>query len=522
MNRQLLLFVISLGILLRLIVYLQQHSLWTDEVYLSNSIVHYNWSDIFSKPLLYYQKAPLGFLALQKLMVSIFPANELSLRFVSLSVSILTIFLLVPVFTYFLNGRLVALALALFALSPPLIHHACEAKQYATELFAATAALWLYIWLKNNPSVKSQLGAAIAGSLLVWCSYSVIFILAAVSAGLLLQQLRVKNLRRMFFYGVPVIFWLCSFLLNFYFFTRHHAKSEWTVYWFDYYNHFAPLPPQNIDELTWYPLRFYRLLNYPLGLLWNFMYGGGSAWAPVLKMAPVLLGFMVLGVAAFWKRKTDLIVLMAAVALTLLASGLKLYPLTERFWVFLSTIFLILIVRGCAFSIEKMPGLRIAVPCFLLVGATVNLLLLFTPVQDPVKEKRSAQRQVLEYIEREQRSGDQVYIYWNDLPGYRLYRKLYPFTFSAREGKDYRKTSVGFNDYMQQLEADMNAKPTQRVWMVVNVQFQSDIGEPVDWPEWYFKGQEKPTDRVIKELSKKMKVVQKYKMFDMEAYCFSH
>lgn len=510
---------VGVGMALRLYFYFLNRSLWMDEVYLSSGILNMSLRDLLTQPLPYFQKAPLGFLLMQKLFITLLPANEMSLRLFPLLCGTAALLVFIKVAKYFLSGNLVGLAVGLFALAPPIVYHAVEAKQYATELLAALVALWLYTRYNRAATNKQLLIWAVTGAVLTWFSYAVIFVLSAIAIVITISRLLHKDWPAIRSYMAVFLFWLLSFGINYFLSTYKHAESGWTRYWFDQYKNFAPLFPSNIEDLKWYPINIYRLLNYPLGLLWNFKIAG---YTPLLKMAFIPLTMLAAGIFYGRKKKQDVWVLLITIGLTLVASGLKLYPLTERFWLFIAPVFIILIVKGCEGLNERfVPGkFQWLLPLLLLIGPFINAIGFVQHPQNFIMHKRSFQKEAMNYIASNFRAGDVVYIYWNDNAGYKLYKQLYNYTFPALEGKDYRRQSNSYPEYFALLNNEWEALKTyKRIWLVMNDYYQSDIGEPIDSPAWYFRKDARPTERVLGEFLKKGKIAATYKSFDVLAYC---
>ena len=84
--------IICFGILVRLVQYLFNRSLWADEAVLALNIVNRSYLELL-EPLDYEQGAPIGFLILEKLAVQLFGDNEYALRLVPLLSSIICFFL---------------------------------------------------------------------------------------------------------------------------------------------------------------------------------------------------------------------------------------------------------------------------------------------------------------------------------------------------------------------------------------------------------------------------------------------
>ena len=66
--------IIGFGILIRLIQYLYNRSLWADEAVLALNIVNRSYLELL-QPLDYDQAAPIGFLLVEKLAVQLFGNN---------------------------------------------------------------------------------------------------------------------------------------------------------------------------------------------------------------------------------------------------------------------------------------------------------------------------------------------------------------------------------------------------------------------------------------------------------------
>lgn len=154
-----------IGIFLRLFHFFDNRSFWIDEVYLSSSLIRMDFGELMTPPLDYEQKAPIGFLWLSKLAVLAFGKTEMALRLVPLLCGIALLFVFRPVARRFLQPVGVAVAVGILALAPPLVYHAVEAKQYATEVLATAVTLWLYTRYHKQMSSQALLLWGIWGAL---------------------------------------------------------------------------------------------------------------------------------------------------------------------------------------------------------------------------------------------------------------------------------------------------------------------------------------------------------------------
>lgn len=516
--------ILSLGTAFRLFHFFYNRSLWMDEVYLSSSFSHLGYADLASKMLDYQQKAPLGFLWLVKLSVNLFGYHEMSLRLIPLLAGLLSLFLFASLCKYFLRPWAQLMALAIFAFAPALVYHSVEIKQYAMECLATVVALDLFIRYKDSHSWKDKICWGILGAITLWFSFSVIFVFAGIACGISLDYLIRKDWKSLLTNAVPFMLWLGSFLVNYLLFTHKHAESSWVVYFFKTYDNFMPFPPHSLQQLKWFPRNFNDLMDYPLGLSWNLKEVTSSTILQLisLPLVPALLLF-----TGFYHQfklsKRSFYSLLFPVIFMLIASGIYLYPLLERFWVFISPVFILAIALGFEYFQQKLRSAAIAWALFIIlisIPLAQSLYYLGQP-QKFYKHKKSFEREGLVYISDNFRPGDAVYNYWNNAPGYKVYKNLNHLNYHAVEGHDFRKQSVSLAAYNQKLETELDQlKGSKRVWVIYNTQFLTDIGDLADDPGWYYKNKVSPESNLLSEFRKIGKPVKKWVKPDVSVYLF--
>jgi len=519
-----ILTIIFLGAALRLFHYFYDRSLWMDETYLSASFSHLSYTDLATKVLDHQQKAPIGFLWLVKLSVNLFGNNEMALRAIPLLSGIISLFIFARINRYFLNSVAQIMALAIFSFAPAFIYHSVEIKQYSTECLATIIALYLFIRYKDSQSWKMKICWGIWGAVTLWFAYAVIFILAGIAAGMSLYDLLRKNWKQFWINIVPFSIWMISFGLNYIFFTHKHAESEWIVYFFKTYDNFMPFPPHTLEQLKWFPRNFQAMMDYPLGLVWtNPDFNKGLIFKILnISIIPAILLFT--GIFSISRNQKQLFyVLIFPAAFMLFASGIALYPLIERFWLFIAPIFILFIAFGFQFFEQKIKNKWIIALIFILItfsSVAQATYYLFQP-QKFYKHKKSYQRESLQYINNHFKEGDAVYNYWNNHPGFGVYKVILPLKFKAIEGRDYRKESKDLADYNHHLQSDLRKfTAKKRVWLIFNTQFLTDIGDLADDPKWYYKSKYSPTQNLVREFDKIGKPVDKQVYTDVTIYLF--
>ncbi|RZL37451.1 MAG: hypothetical protein EOO96_05045 [Pedobacter sp.] len=211
----LLLLVIVVGIFLRLFHYFSNRSLWLDEGYLVSSLLRLNYHELLNTSLDYQQKAPVGFLLVVKFFLTLLGNNQYGLRIVPLLSGILSILVFVPVAKYFLKEWGLFTAVTIICLSPAFIYHSVEIKQYSTELLCSVLSFYLILKFKNFRHKKDYIILSLGGAVMLWFSYSAIFILGGIGIGLSVHYALTRQWGLLFKSFIPFSIWLISFIFLF-------------------------------------------------------------------------------------------------------------------------------------------------------------------------------------------------------------------------------------------------------------------------------------------------------------------
>ena len=142
---------IAVGAGLRLYFYLLNRSLWFDEALLALNLSGRSFAELL-QPLDYNQSAPLGFLLLQKTLISLLGNRDYWLRLIPLLAGLSSLPLFYLTARRFLRPAAVQVVLWLFALSPPLIYYSSECKQYSSDVLIALLLIWLAAPISSRPA----------------------------------------------------------------------------------------------------------------------------------------------------------------------------------------------------------------------------------------------------------------------------------------------------------------------------------------------------------------------------------
>ncbi|AHM62374.1 hypothetical protein D770_20625 [Flammeovirgaceae bacterium 311] len=499
---------LGIGIFLRLFHFVDNRSLWNDEVYLATSLIRMDFWELATSPLYFQQKAPLGFLWLVRLSVVIFGKAEMALRLVPLLSGVLSLFLFLPVTRYFLKPLGAVLAMGILALAPVLIYHTVEIKQYSTELLATMLSLYLYTRYGNSFDLKSLFLWGVWGAVIFWFSFSAVFVLGGIAAGLGLYYLLQKDWHRLFYSLIPFSLWLLSFGLVFYLFIYNQPEGDWLVEWFRGRGGFLPHNASVAEVGSWLFNALYAFLEYPLSVLWS-AYQIQSLQNPVLrfilKMAPLFFICWGVGYAVYARNdKKNFLVLLLPFVLTLLAAMLEMYPFFERLLVFLAPIPIILIAKGCQRLTRSLPAavgrLRYILPLLLLLWPLYRSTVQMINTDAFADGKKSYYREGFLYVKENMQEGDLLYVYWNLAHVYSYYKEAYQLELEAELLPDVRSVSGNATEYLNRLRPYYaEAAGNSRVWFVTDPYMDMQIGDHRDDYPWYIGVEDVKSGRLLQQ-----------------------
>ncbi|TVT43474.1 hypothetical protein FNT36_05140 [Hymenobacter setariae] len=496
LQQRLLLMLLGLGFFFRLFHFFHNRSFFIDELFLNVNVIKFNFWQLATEPFAYEQKAPLGYLWASRLCVVLLGKKEQALRLVSLLSGLGSLVVFVPVARYFLRGWGVVLAVGALALAWPVVYHSVEAKQYSTELFATVLALRLYIKYHRQPTLGAQLAWGLGGALLLWFSFSAIFVLAGMGMAICLPALVQRDWKKLASYVVPCGLWVLSFGALYVLFVSKYHKSEWLTFFFNVkYNAYPPIT-QPVVALRWLAGKIYDLLDHPLGLRLDVDLVNQSPLIKFgLKLGWVALPVLALGVYRLARQQGQwLLLFLLPLVLALAASAVSQYPFYERFTLFLAPlIFLVL-----AYGVQQLGHWSLAgVQLRPLVVGLLLAVSLANVTRQAVEVNRfynqSYFREVMLYLNDHVRPGDGVYVYWNMRPAYDYYHDAYDLKYNAVEGSYVKNKSLSQADYLRNLQPDFaTLRGKRRLWHVYDANMFDGIGDIVGQPTWYFAPGRKP------------------------------
>jgi hypothetical protein len=214
---------------------------------------------------------------------------------------------------------------------------------------------------------------------------------------------------------------------------------------------FMPLPPRSLADLEWFPSAFVKMFSNPLGLPF-----------PTLAAIIFIIGCFALAL----KNKKQLLLFIAPILITALASGLHKYPFGRRLLLFLIPALLIVIASGIEYIGNKKP------PYSFAAGAALAALLLFQPVGGATNNMlRPGARQdikpILAYVRDHREPDDLIYVYHHQRESFLYYAKRYGFNESdyllGIDARDESKRRADWQAYEKDLD---RLRGHNRVWLL--------------------------------------------------------
>lgn len=384
----LLALIFILGIYLRLRVYLTNQSFWHDECALAWNIVNRDYLGLF-QPLRFLQVAPPMFLVYTKILVKYLGTAELIFRIVPFFSSILAMFMFYFLSkTLFSTKKAILCASLLFAINFPLYYYSAEFKPYITDVLFCIFTIYIYQYLNK----ESLFLYSIILSTFIWFSFPTAFLISAIA--LLLLFSRHYKLNEKVSFLTPLLvsglaFYFCYFQKVF-----ETENKGMTTYWG---NEFV-----NVDNY----LNIFQNAN-------SFIFSPEYI-LPIL----MLIGLIIY----FYERSKFALFSILTLAIIITVSALHLYPFSGRLILFLIPIAILLAVKPV--DIRNFVG-YILLAVF-LYGAYPQLENTYKAiVKNNYYKNNSTPREMAEYLKRNIKKGDVVFVNQASNSDYLYYKQIY-------------------------------------------------------------------------------------------------
>ena len=457
--------IIIFGIIVRLIQYIYNRSLWADEAVLALNILNRSYSEL-TQPLDYDQVAPIGFLWIEKFLVNLLGDNEYALRLFPLIAGILSLFLFAMIARRYLDNLGRAIAILLFATLSPIVYYSTEVKQYSTDILITLLFCYLLAPNDQNKLTKTQIiVTSILVAISLWLSHPAIFVLAAMILVNIVDFLLNKNLNLLKQKVIIYVSGLLSFgVFYFGFLNQANDNQNLLASWGDAF----PNHPLNI---IWYLDAFGKFFYKPLGF---------EAGLDVIGIILFVLGCF----SYFHKNKIILATLLFPLLTTFAGAGLKLYPFRSRVVLFLAPLFIIAIAEGINWLSYLQLNRKIAI----LLACLITITITYPVVESSrfvVKPRQKEEiKLVIEYIQEREQPQDILYIYQRGIYQFLYYAEKYGYQpgdyILGIEDLDqydgHKLSEAEWQRYKQDLD---NLRGNARVWLLFSHVVRNSEYKPI-------------------------------------------
>jgi len=437
------------GILLRIEKAVLGRSFRGDEAAVASSIQSHSLLELITVPLGGSVTAPLGFLAIEKMVVGLLGFQDFFYRLIPLIAGCLSVILMYFVAKEVLDNFGAAFAVGAFSLNWMLSFYSSDLKQYSTDV---ALALLIYLmaarYFKNN-STKNIVWLTVVGLIGLFFSHPAIFILSAIGLALVYQTWRDgRGFKKIFLIGG---LWVGVFLILYFVSYRYVGESTYNVSYWSNLGALMPIPPWK--NPGWFVDRLDNFFVIDLNL------------SQFTFIETALYGFGIIFLL-LKKKWSWSIILFGSMIFTFLASGIANYPFKGRLILFLAPGTLLAIgagIDGLALILKTSPflshGFRWLLTAYLLVGPIISAYSYLQeprayPFQEDIKPAMS-------YVEQHLEANDQFVIYDQAAVTYQYYAPFFGLNnFYTIYLGDYRKKPINYNLVIDALPKN------QRIWFI--------------------------------------------------------
>lgn len=426
--------IIALGIILRIVVYLQNRNLFIDEANLARNIYYRNYAQL-ALPLSFEQYAPPVFLWILKFCTSIFGYGEMAFRIYPLLTGIAALVMLYKVLQEFVPHKTAWYPLSLMAYSYIMVRYSSELKQYMPDAFITLGLLWLALKVDINrykPGVFTLLWLVV-GSLAIWASMPAVFILPGIGLYYLLLAFKGKKYEYIAGISFAGLCWVAQFAYYYTTVLQHQVNSQYLQEFHKPFFLFAI--PKNLEDLQ----HNIEVLNGVLGEVTGF-----TALSLGFNILLICVGLIVFAARDILRS----LLVLVPLALVILAAALNKYSLIPRVAIFTMPLMLIAIGKGfdvllrARYTAIKFTAVLIAVFCAVKQN---SIAMLWKPAE--VEQITDA----LTFLKQKGiKYGNQVYVHNGARPAFIYYTQIHP---ERVQWKEYNTAHLlwwnsGYDDLM--------------------------------------------------------------------------
>ena len=288
------------------------------------------------------------------------------------------------------------MALAFLAFSEPAVRYSFEGKQYSTDVLWTIVVMILALGIQSR---RGLIRLGVVGTMLIWFSHPILFVLGGVGFALPWEYLFAKQWPMLKAILIAGAAWLISFGINYVAISRFYTSSAYLTDYWENQNSFAPLVPHSAEQLVWYPKTLRTAFEFPVAVA----PGGNPHFSWILWLAAAMF---VVGCAILLFRQSRLFrLIFGALVLTLFASGLHRYPFGDRLILFALPLFILPLVMAIVSTPTIPARLVLTIVFFIYPVYLETKYSIHRPIWYDVKP-------AIAYVKSNWQPGDALYLPW--------------------------------------------------------------------------------------------------------------
>lgn len=401
---------IIVGIVLRIVLWVQNRGLIIDEANVARNIYELDFMELL-QPLKYETYAPPVFLWIEKVASLLFAFGERAFWLYPMLCGMSSLFILYKIAKQWMPDSAAWLPVGLWAIGGFYVEYSVTIKQYVPDAFIGL--LLVLLALKSNIQTTKKIRFAaiwmIAGSIAIWSSMPSVFVLAGVGIYYAWPALKAKQFSTIGLLVLIGAVWLLQFFIYYSIILKPQIESSYLQNY--HHDYFLFAIPKSLQEWEHNYNRMYELLGYMGG------------WTAVAMAGNVL--FLIAGIVMMVrKRFSEFLLITSPILITLLAAAFNQFSLIERVVMFLYPLMLLIV----GFGYYKLWQWGRA-PMRILILA-VGMITVFGYAKFPLYFNHNRVTfeltEGLDYLISQHAKSEQLYIPQESVPTYVYYTRVHP------------------------------------------------------------------------------------------------
>ena len=317
--------IVIIAVALSIRMNMEGHSLWWDEAALADSFTNRSLLTLTSGALDNVQSAPVGWLYFVKILTLILGNNDFVLRIPAILEFVGTLILVYLILKRTFRVYYPMLGTAFVATLPIILQYSNIFKPYIADCFFTLLTVWVYYCFKDKKHGFIKMG--VIWAILLWFSNPVCFMAGGIIASDFIFSVIRKNKDRAIQGVLGGVILVASFVGDYFYWLRQTATDDSMLdFWKDWN---LPLIPTSMADILQYAKC------------------AGTIFQQFYRLEYVIMILVAVCAAYALVKKDELYLgIYGGFVVTVLASGLGMFPVNKRLWLFVYPLIVIVVAVG--------------------------------------------------------------------------------------------------------------------------------------------------------------------------------